>query len=63
MANTRLKIRLRDRVQSSPREGLSQAWSEWQVVDGNKVISRHDFEHQAIAWRDKHALDYPAQAA
>lgn len=33
---------------ASPREGTRQAWTEWQVVLGQRVISRHDTREQAI---------------
>lgn len=45
-----LKIRERERRQASPPGGADmhrQAWTEFQVVDGRKVIGRHDFRHQA----------------
>ena len=42
-----LKIRERERVQASPPPGHRQSWTEWQVVQGRKVISRHDFKEQA----------------
>lgn len=32
---------------ASPREGMRQSWTEWQVVDGRRVLSRHDTEKQA----------------
>lgn len=34
------KIRKRDRIHSSPPAGMSQEWTEWQVVDGRKIIAR-----------------------
>jgi hypothetical protein len=43
-------IRLRRRVQASPPPGLRSAWDEWQVLDGRRIVSRHDMEHQAQAW-------------
>lgn len=61
MTATRLTIRSRERRQASLREGLRQAWTEWQVVDGRRVVSRHDFEHQAIAWRERNAERFPEQ--
>lgn len=46
----RYKIRLRERIQSSPKEGLNQSWSEWQVVGPHgRVMSRHDLRGQAEA--------------
>jgi hypothetical protein len=44
---TDLKIRLRERVLASPRDGERQSWTEYQVVQGRRVISRHDTEDQA----------------
>lgn len=43
-----LQVRRRERVESSPKAGLDQAWTEWQVVDGRRVISRHGTEAEAI---------------
>ena len=43
----KLTIRERHRVNASPREGERQSWVEWQVVEGRKVLSRHDFKEQA----------------
>jgi hypothetical protein len=49
-----LKIRLRERRNASPKDGCRQAWDEWQVVDGRKILSRHDLESQAKAWLENH---------
>ena len=57
---TRLTIRDRERRLASPPAGTRQAWVEWQVLDGRRVVSRHDVRSQAEAWRDQHAPAYPA---
>ena len=49
-----LTIRKRDRIQSSPKEGLRQAWTEYQVVSGRRILSRHDSEGQALEWIRNH---------
>lgn len=49
-----LTIRYRERVQASPKEGLRQSWTEYQVVEGRRVLSRHDSEEQAKAWIETH---------
>lgn len=46
-------IRMRTRRQASPPRGMKSAWEEWQVVDGKRVVSRHDTERQAREWADK----------
>lgn len=51
MAN--VTIRLRDRVQASPKPGLRQSWSEYQVVQGRKIIHRADLRYQAERWAAK----------
>jgi len=43
-------IRKRERVEASPKYGLRQGWTEWQVVLGRKVVARFDLERQAQAW-------------
>lgn len=43
-----LRVVEKQRRYASPREGERQAWTEWQVLDGRKVLSRHDTERQAI---------------
>lgn len=47
-----MKIRRRDRIQSSPPRGQSQEWLEYQVLDGRKVIARYGTLEAAIK-------DYP----
>jgi len=42
-----LKIRVRDRVQASPPPGMRQGWTEYQVVDGRKVVGKFDTREQA----------------
>ena len=42
-----VRIRRRERHDASPRAGLDAAWTEWQVVVGRCVVSRHDTETQA----------------
>ncbi|MDU4254529.1 hypothetical protein [Pseudomonas sp.] len=44
---------MRTRRQASPPRGMKSAWEEWQVVDGKRVVSRHDTERQAREWADK----------
>ncbi len=41
-------LRFRRRTNASPKEGRRQAWEEWQVVDGRKVIGRYDLRSQAL---------------
>lgn len=41
------KIRVRDRVNSSPKAGMRQDWREYQVASGARVIARFDLLHQA----------------
>ncbi len=41
------KIRYRERHNASPKEGHRQAWDEYQVLDGRKIIGRYDTEAQA----------------
>lgn len=53
-APTNLRIRRRERINASPKEGLRQAWTEYQVLDGRRIVSRHDTEEQARAWAAKH---------
>lgn len=43
-------IRERDRRCASPKDGLRQAWSEVQVVEGRKVVARFDLRYQAEKW-------------
>jgi hypothetical protein len=45
-------IRRRDRVNSSPPEGMRQEWTEYQVVSRTKIIGRFDLLSQALR-------DYP----
>lgn len=51
MAN--VVIRLRHRVQASPKPGLRQSWYEYQVVQGRRIIHRADMLHQAERWAAK----------
>lgn len=46
-------IRMRRRQLASPKRGMKSAWDEWQVVDGRRVVSRHDSEQQAQDWAMK----------
>lgn len=43
----RVNIRMRERRQASPREGMRQIWTEWQVCQGRRVLGRFDTEGQA----------------
>lgn len=47
MKTTHAKIRERDRYVASPKEGEKGAWTEYQLVAGRKVLSRHDTLKQA----------------
>lgn len=46
-AMTKLKIRKRERRGYVKEAGRHSAWTEFQVVDGRRVIGRFDFERQA----------------
>ncbi len=47
-AGTGFKIRQRERINSSPKEGLRQRWTEYQVVSGRgKITARYDLLSQA----------------
>lgn len=48
-----MKIRERYRINASPKGGADvhrQAWTEYQVVEGRRVLSRHDLPEQASRW-------------
>lgn len=45
-----LTIRKRERFQSGCRDGLRPGWTEYQVWEGRKILSRH--EHLLAAERD-----------
>lgn len=39
-------IRERTRTTASPKPGMRSQWTEYQVVNGRKIVSRHDmFKH------------------
>jgi hypothetical protein len=59
---TRLKTRKRDRFQASPPRGLKQEWTEWQVIDGRRVVARFDTDSEADAWIERHGAEYPRAA-
>jgi len=42
------KIRERRRVCASPKDGMCGEWTEYQVVDGQRIVSRHDIKEQAL---------------
>jgi hypothetical protein len=42
------KLRYRRRINASPPPGLRQAWDEYQVWQGRKIIGRYDFREQAL---------------
>ena len=42
-------VRKRDRRGGRVREGLDYTWTEWQVVNGRYIVSRHDSEGLAEA--------------
>lgn len=46
-------IRKRRRSLASPKRGMKNGWDEWQVVDGRRIVSRHDSELQAQDWAEK----------
>ena len=53
----KVTVRFRHRRGGNTAAGLDYTWSEWQVVSGRRVISRHDFEHQAIEAAEKRRLE------
>ncbi len=44
---TKFTIRRRERVDSSPPEGMAQEWVEYQVLDGRKIVARCGSEEEA----------------
>lgn len=48
-----LKIRIQNRRQASPPAGMRAEWTEYQVMEGRKILSRHDFQEQAVKWIEK----------
>jgi hypothetical protein len=42
-----VNIKQVERIQSSPKQGLRQGWTEYQVKIGRRVLSRHDTQRQA----------------
>jgi hypothetical protein len=49
-AAVRFRIRRREMRKASPKEGMRNKWTEYQVLDGRRVVSRHDTEEQARKW-------------
>jgi len=49
-----LRIRRRLMYRASPKAGLKSSWIEYQVVEGRRVVSRHDLASQAQRWCDEH---------
>lgn len=49
-----LRVVEKQRRRASPRDGHKQAWTEWQVIDGRKVLSRHDTHRQAMDAAARH---------
>ncbi len=45
----KIKVVEVERSTSSPREGQRAAWTEYQVRQGRRVLSRHDLRTQALA--------------
>lgn len=44
-----MKVRFRERREASPKEGLRQSWTEYQLLKDRKIIQR--FEHiDAVIW-------------
>lgn len=53
----------RERVQASPKNGLRQDWTEYQVRCGRKIIARHEVLRDALAdARQRHDDDWSALA-
>ena len=50
----RVGIRHRDRRGYAKEAQGYTAWSEWQVTQGRRVLSRHDTEQQARKWVREH---------
>lgn len=44
----RYRIRERKRMQASRPYGISGTWIEFQIIDGRKIVSRHDTYNQAL---------------
>lgn len=44
------KIKEKERFLSSPKEGMSQSWIEYQVWEGRRIVSRQDTYEQAEKW-------------
>lgn len=53
-------VRRVSRLQSSPPRGMRQTWDEWQVVQGRRVLFRHDLRHRAEGWRAWRDVKCPA---
>lgn len=59
-AATRIAIRKRSRRGYLKEANGYSAWEEWQVVQGRKVIGRH--EHRDEALKQKRQVEMAAQA-
>ena len=49
------RVRERQRVQTGAGRGMRSGWVEYQVVQRNKIISRH--ETKAAAFAEEHQLN------
>ena len=44
------RIRKRERIQSSRPEGLDASWTEYQVLNGRRIVARLETREQAERW-------------
>jgi hypothetical protein len=49
------KVVEQHRILASPKPGMRQSWTEYQVRDGRRMLSRHDLERRAIDDAEKRA--------
>jgi hypothetical protein len=54
-------IRKRERVDSSPPSGMSQTWTEYQVVIGRKIVGRYGSVEAALKDYPNAQIDITAQ--
>ena len=46
-----LKLRQRQRFYGAPKDGERGGWyTEWQIVDGRKVLHRNEIKEWAVKW-------------
>lgn len=48
MSEAIYKIVKRDRVESSPKPGIRQAWTEYQIKLGRRIVARCGTEQEAV---------------